>query len=510
MTKRSVPILAVFTVLITLTWFLASLASAATRTVTDCGDTGSPGQLRFLIGIASPGDTIMVPACTIDISGVGLLDITKNLTIQGQGANATFIDGGHFTQVFDVENGVTATLSSMTIRNGNVYGINNLGTLTLNLGKVTGTMGAGIFNGDTLTVTRSTLSGNQGAITNSGTLTVQGSTLSGNTGASFGGAIDNSVGSATVVNTTITGNSATQGGGGIRNAALTTLTLTNSTIASNTAGASGGGGLLLVASGTASLQNPILAGNSTTGSGANCNGLVNSLGHNLSSDSSCLGLVAAGDINSANPLLGPLQNNSGPTQTLALLAGSPAIDAGANAGCPATDQRGVPRPLDAKTGGVSVCDMGAFEVETLKFIVMSFAVNAATVNPGTPLQGTVTVTNGGATRALDVYVFFAPPPGVALGCPNGDPVIFLTTGAFAQSCLSSGVATFTPLLSNVTLAGNTGPVSPTVFGLPWPAGAPTGAWTTGIALTPAGAFFDGRVNPLAEVVIASAPFVAGP
>jgi hypothetical protein len=508
MTKRDLAILAVLTLLVTLT--SPPPAGAATRTVTDCGDTGSPGQLRFVIGSAAPGDTIVIPACTIDISGVGLLDITKNLTIQGQGANATFIDGGHFTQVFDVENGVTATLSSMTIRNGNVYGINNAGTLTLNLSKVTGTMGAGIFNGDTLTVTRSTLSGNQGAITNSGTLTVQGSTLSGNTGASFGGAIDNSVGSATVVNTTITGNSATQGGGGIRNAALTTLTLTNSTIASNTAGASGGGGLLLVASGIASLKNTILAGNSATGSGANCNGLVNSLGHNLSSDASCLGLTATGDLNNTNPLLGPLQNNSGPTQTMALLAGSPAIDAGDNAGCPATDQQGRPRPLDATTAGVSVCDIGAVEVETLKFIGMSFAVNTAAVAPGTPLQGTVTVTNGGGARALDVYVFFAPPPGVALGCPNGDPVFFLTSSGATPTCLSSGVATFTPLLSNVTLAGNIGPISPTVFGLPWPAGTPTGVWTTGIAVTPVGAFSDGRVNALAEVVIASAAFVAAP
>ena len=66
-------------------------------------------------------------------------------------------------------------------------------------------------------------------------------------------------------------------------------------------------------------------------------------------------LSCGGTIPNANPRLGPLQNNGGPTPTHALLPGSLAIEAGTNAGCPATDQRGVSRPQ-----GVA-CDIGAFE-----------------------------------------------------------------------------------------------------------------------------------------------------
>lgn len=65
-----------------------------------------------------------------------------------------------------------------------------------------------------------------------------------------------------------------------------------------------------------------------------------------------------GDRAGTNPLLGPLAGNGGPTQTMALQAGSPAIDGGDGAGCPATDQRGVPRP------GGAACDVGAFEIAT--------------------------------------------------------------------------------------------------------------------------------------------------
>jgi hypothetical protein len=79
-----------------------------------------------------------------------------------------------------------------------------------------------------------------------------------------------------------------------------------------------------------------------------------SLGHNLSSDNSCT-LNASGDMTNTNRLLGPRQDNGGPTPTHALRSGSPAINAGTNAGCPATDQRVVPRPQGGN------CDSGAYE-----------------------------------------------------------------------------------------------------------------------------------------------------
>ena len=82
-------------------------------------------------------------------------------------------------------------------------------------------------------------------------------------------------------------------------------------------------------------------------------------------------------------------------------------------------------------------------------------------------------------------------------------------GTVGLTCVSSGVQTFAPLLQNVTLAADLfTPISVPVFSLAWPA-APTGGWTAGIALTPVG-FSDGRVNPLADIVLATAGFVAGP
>ena len=94
---------------------------------------------------------------------------------------------------------------------------------------------------------------------------------------------------------------------------------------------------------------------------------MTSNGYNLSSDSTC-SFSGPGDMNNTDPMLGALGNNGGPTQTIPLLAGSPAIDAGNPSGCIdsnghllTTDQRGYPRPdKEDKTG----CDMGAYEVQS--------------------------------------------------------------------------------------------------------------------------------------------------
>jgi hypothetical protein len=103
-------------------------------------------------------------------------------------------------------------------------------------------------------------------------------------------------------------------------------------------------------------ENTIVAGGSAT-SGPDCNGTVTSAGHNLDDGHGC-GFTAAPagtDLITTNPDLGPLQNNGGSLPTMALLAGSPAIDAGSNTGCPALDERGVARPQG------TACDIGAYE-----------------------------------------------------------------------------------------------------------------------------------------------------
>ena len=208
------------------------------------------------------------------------------------------------------------------------------------------------------------------------TLTVSASTFNGNqaggsggagesSGEGYGGAIAFSGnGAATLTNDTVEGNSvggpmgAVSAGGGGLYGGLTT-TLLNDTVDGNAAiGAAGAGGNIDAISGPVTLKNTIVAGGTAT-NGPNCAASVVSAGHNLESTtpSECGLNPALGDLIGANPLLGPLQFNGGPTQTQALLEGSPAIEAGENAGCPATDQRGVARPQPP--GGR--CDIGAFE-----------------------------------------------------------------------------------------------------------------------------------------------------
>jgi len=145
----------------------------------------------------------------------------------------------------------------------------------------------------------------------------------------------------------------------------------NDTVAANRAaghtggngGATGsgvGGGFDLTA-GSATSSNTILAMNTATTSGPDCAGTVSSSGHNLlGSNDGCSGFTAPGDQVNNDPLLGPLQNNGGPTQTMAIPVGSPAQDHGDAFVCSAApvngvDQRGVTRQSDPS------CDVGAYE-----------------------------------------------------------------------------------------------------------------------------------------------------
>lgn len=129
-----------------------------------------------------------------------------------------------------------------------------------------------------------------------------------------------------------------------------TFNLINCTLAFNSSsnGSVAGGGI--VTAGLGRLINTLLASNTPT----NCSGVITDAGHNLSSDGSCA-FSNIGSLNNTDPLLGPLADNGGPTLTMALLPGSPAIDAGDTAAAPPTDQRGFPRPVG------SAADIGAYE-----------------------------------------------------------------------------------------------------------------------------------------------------
>jgi hypothetical protein len=331
------------------------------------------------VSLASSGDSIMVAAATYREN----LTLGFSLSVLGSGATTTIIDGGAHGTVVTVSNtNAKVSLANLTIRNGFANsggGISNTGTLAIShsivsgnvaYGLIAGGAGGGIDNLGTLTINSSTVTGNTskgqdihtgrgGGIVNWGKLTVNQSTLSSNTSNSAGGGGGGiyNYGSAVIINSTLSSNGTSgTSGGGIFNNPAGNLTISNSTLANNFAGSGGG----IFGTATASLKNSIVANNS----GGDCGGTLTSNGYNVSSDGSC-NFNGPGDMNNTNPLLGPLQNNGGPTQTMALLPGSLAIDAGNPSGCTdgqghllKTDQRGQPRPDKEDPGG---CDIGAYE-----------------------------------------------------------------------------------------------------------------------------------------------------
>jgi predicted outer membrane repeat protein len=201
--------------------------------------------------------------------------------------------------------------------------------------------GGGLYAaGGVVDVTDSTFSGNQAT-------GGPGGSPSGGGGQGRGGGIYDASSGLTITDSTLSGNSATTSGGGI--SAAGTMTITGCTLAGNT-------GDVAVSGATVQVRNTIVAGNVA--------GTVASQGHNLIGDGTGSSGWTATDLvgtatNPINPQLGPLQNNGGPTETMALLLGSPAIGAGDPSGAPQWDQRGpgFPRVVHGRI------DIGAFQVQ---------------------------------------------------------------------------------------------------------------------------------------------------
>jgi hypothetical protein len=225
--------------------------------------------------------------------------------------------------------------------------------------------GGGVENNDSASIGSSVFTGNTaetnggGAVYNglNGRLTITGSTFVDNqAGDQGGGGVLTENGTLLVINSTFSANTAgLQGGGGLYSEVGTTE-IVNSTFSANTAGVGGAGSV----SGTLTLSSTIVADGLAGSLPSNCGGPITSLGHNLDSGATC-GFAAVGDLSSTAALLGPLRSAGGATPTHALLVGSPAINHG-GASCPATDQRGVPRPQG------TACDIGAYEYGGILYI----------------------------------------------------------------------------------------------------------------------------------------------
>lgn len=404
----------------------------ATLTVTNTSDSGA-GSLRQAIADAASGDTIdfSLSSCPCTITLVTPLLIDKDLTIQGPGAQQLTVSGNSLVRVFRIAAGnFNVTLSDLTIANGRNSG--------------SSAEGGGIFNESTgtLNVTNCTVSGNSvvnnntfgdaigGGLANNGTGTVNvtNCTFSGNSAGgsadALGGGISNSThstsetaGTMNITNTTIAGNSATTSsathggvGGGVYNQ-TGTVNVTNSTIAGNSASGGSatfggrGGGIsnnIGLGTGPVNVKNTIIALNTASNSGPDVSGPFTSLGYNLiGDDTGSTGFGATGDqlnvsdpgleLNSGQPFL---KDNGGPTKTIALLCGSPAIDAGSNAlavdpdNALTTDQRGTGFPRIV----YGTVDIGAFEfVDTTLPTISNASASPASLWPPNHTMRDVTV-----------------------------------------------------------------------------------------------------------------------
>ncbi len=228
----------------------------------------------------------------------------------------------------------------------------------------------GIYSGfSTVSIANSTISGNSAKIDGGGiygaggTVSVENSTINGNSapdGFTGGGIYSNGVDDISIVNSTISGNAAGTSGGGIYNH-NSSLHVVNSTITGNSAGSGGG---IYNDQGQFDISNTILNAGASGENIFNSGGTVTSLGFNLSSDDGGGYLNGPADQINTDPLLGPLQDNGGPTFTHALLTGSPAIDKGSSGGL-FIDQRHFRRPFDLpgipNASGGDGSDIGAFE-----------------------------------------------------------------------------------------------------------------------------------------------------
>ena len=345
---------------------LLAFAGPAQPVAAACGGTTSVSNETELNNAIAAFNVAGASPCvfTIQLSGninlststTGISNATSGVELIIEGSGHT-IDGQAINNVraFLIGDNTNATIQNIVItRSNNVSGG----------GSDTG--GAITVLGGTLTVRGSTLSNNQGAlggaISNSlGDVTVITSTLTNNQAIGvigLGGAIFNAgsttpTATLTVINSTLSGNQSSGRGGGVYNSPDSVGNLNNSTLSGNQA-TDGGGGIANSPDATLTLNNTIVA-NSVNGDCLSTGGTINAEYSLIEEALTCVNGTNSNNL-TGDPNLGPLQNNGGPTQTRALLAGSPAIDAGDTS--QATDQRGQPRPFGLAD------DIGAFELQT--------------------------------------------------------------------------------------------------------------------------------------------------
>jgi hypothetical protein len=391
----------------------------STFTVTSAADSapaGSPdiNTLRWAVeqaNAAATASSIEIelgtsPATITLMQGQLELDNTAAATTiyDGPGEGAVTISGNNASRVFQVDPSVNASITGMTITGGNAG------------------IGGGLFSEGMTTLTGCTVSGNYAQYGGGGVYT--------------GGYYAKGA-TTTLTNCTISGNSSNgfPGGGGVTNYGTTTLT--NCTVSGNSA--EGGGGVRNLYGTTMTLVNTIVAGN-TARFGPDAFGVFTSEGNNLVGQTDRSSGWVASDLTGTsadplNPVLAALSDYGGTTQTMALLPGSPAINAGASgADIPATDQRGL--------GRVGVVDIGAFESQGFMLTVVPGSTpQTATIGTAFANPLAVNLTANNAIEPVDGgLVSF-----VALPGSNGATAISLPPFAV----IANGQAAVTAVPNNV-------------------------------------------------------------
>lgn len=329
--------------------------------VTNLNDSG-PGSLRAAVQIADNSVGVATITFASGLSGtihlanpLELSNTFGSTIISGPSGASLLVSGEKQVRVFQVDTGVAAQIDGLTLTNGAATGsggaILNDGNLQLQNVQIDGSAasegGGGIYNasGATLLLDHSTVSSNTASfgagVSDNGNMTAVDSTIADNNASSQGGGVYDS-GGATIVNTTIAFNTAPQGGG------------------------------IDLSGGSATLDNTIVASNKVATLSTVASDVLGAVGsdssHNLIGTGGSGGLLNGtngNDVGIADPRLVALTNNGGPTQTIALLPTSPAVDAGSNPLALAydgsvltTDQRGQPRIFDG------LVDIGAYELQT--------------------------------------------------------------------------------------------------------------------------------------------------
>jgi CSLREA domain-containing protein len=502
--------------------------------------------------------TFSVPGPATFLLNLGHLTITSDMTITGNGVANTIIDADGLATLdrafyIDDVNQLgppfddRVTIRELTIQNalsvgdsgGGIYssyrtplylqnvrlidnsagifdggGIASFGSTTMNHCEVTGNVarfGAGIYSEGALTVTSSSIHDNSpgsngvGLVLGGlGSSTLRDSTVSFNGGGGIAASAN-----LDVIDSTITGNYRDKAGGGIYFTGHQ-LRAYNATIAGNTCAIGyTGGGIYVDPAASASIANTILAYNQhfTSGHGSapdDCSGVVESLDYNLIQTTGGCSLTGAvsHNIYGVDPNVGTLQDNGGPTQTEALLTGSPAIDAGNPSGCTdnvgatlTTDQRGFVRPIDGR------CDMGAYEFGS------SLPTPTPTRTPtrtATPIPSTSTPTRTPTRTSTPI-----PPTATSTRTPTRTPTSIPPTSTSTPTRSPTRTPTATPVAAVAPQALTVDPDGNGVFE-PSETVTVQPAWknTSGspVPLTGAAAFFNGPAGGSYGVVDGTASY----